>query len=306
LTRPFFLLGGVLFYLLGVVMALADGARFSLGHFLLGQALVTSIQLMVQYSNEYYDREVDAAGKNRTWFSGGSGALGAGTVNPGVALAAALACGAASLALLAVAASQAPWAGVLGGLALLAGWAYSAPPLRLMGRGWGEASASLIVVFLTPLTGLVLQAGNKPLPPVFFAACLPLVLIHMAMLVTFELPDQENDLAFGKRNLVVRLGPERAAWLHNGLLVLAFGLYAGVVLSGLGGKAGRFVLFALPLAVWQGIWAWKVAKRKEGNEVKSGWRARDGGQAHGLPLLEMGAVGLVGLAAVLWLAGMII
>ena len=159
LTRPFFLLGGVLLYLLGVVSALHEGVQFNLGHFLVGQALVTSIQLMVHYANEYYDRDVDAAGENnRTWFSGGSGvlagrtlgpgvALAGRTLGPGVALAAGRVYGAASLGLLVAAALQAPLAGALGGLALLAGWSYSAPPLRLMGRGWGELSASLIVAF---------------------------------------------------------------------------------------------------------------------------------------------------------------
>ncbi len=309
LTRPFFLLGGVLLYLLGVGIALDEGARFNLGHFLVGQALVTSIQLMVHYANEYYDREVDAAvGEKRTWFSGGSGALASGALGPGVPLAAARVCGAASLVLLVAAAIQAPLAGALGGLALLAAWSYSAPPLKLMGRGWGELSASLIVAFLTPLTGLALQAGERPLPPVFFAASLPLVLIHTAMLVAFEFPDRESDLAFGKRTLVVRLGPVRAAWLHNGLLVLAFGLYAGFVLSGLAGTAGRYVLFALPLAAWQGFWTRRLAGRMEGGETPPKKRARFPFQIKetlGFSMLVTGAVGLLGLTAILWLVGII-
>ena len=53
LTRPLFLLGGALLYILGTCMAVVDGARFSLQNLILGQLLVTSIQLMTQYSNEY-------------------------------------------------------------------------------------------------------------------------------------------------------------------------------------------------------------------------------------------------------------
>jgi 1,4-dihydroxy-2-naphthoate octaprenyltransferase len=310
LTRPFFLLGGVLLYLLGVGMALNEGVRFNLGHFLVGQALVTSIQLMVHYSNEYYDREGDAAvGEKRTWFSGGSGVLPSGALGPGVALAAARVCGGAGLVLLVAAAIQTLLAGLLGGLALLAAWSYSVPPLKLMGRGWGELSASLIVAFLTPLTGLVLQAGERPLPPVFLAASLPLVLIHMAMLVVFEFPDRESDLAFGKQTLVVQLGPGRAAWLHNGLLGLAFGLYAGFVLTGLAGTVGRFVLFALPLAVWQGVWTSRLAGGMEGGEAQIRGQAQtplkvDG--TSGFSLLVTGAVGLVGLTAILWLVGLML
>ena len=47
----------------------------------LGQLLVTSIQLMTHYANEYYDYDVDAAvGPARTPFSGGSGVLVGGQV----------------------------------------------------------------------------------------------------------------------------------------------------------------------------------------------------------------------------------
>jgi len=180
--------------------------------------------------------------------------------------------------------------------------------LKLMARGWGELSASLIVAFLTPLTGLVLQAGERPLPPVLLEASLPLVLIHVAMLVAFEFPDRESDLAFGKRTLVVRLGPGRAAWLHNGLLGLAFILSAGFVLTGLAGTAGRYVLFALPLAAWQVIWTRRLAGRMEGGETQRGGRARIpllADEASGLSLLVTGAAGLFGLTAILWLAGLV-
>ena len=137
------------------------------------------------------------------------------------------------------------------------------------------------------------------MPPVFFVACLPLVLIHVAMLVAFEFPDREGDLAFGKRTLVVRLGPGRAAWLHNGLLALAFGLYAGFILTGLAGTAGRYVLLALPLAAWQGFWTWRLAGRAAGGETQVHQNAMSG-----LTVLVTGAVGLVGLTAFLWLAGL--
>jgi 1,4-dihydroxy-2-naphthoate octaprenyltransferase len=130
------------------------------------------------------------------------------------------------------------------------------------------------------------------LPPLLFVASLPLALIHIAMLVAFEFPDRESDLAFGKRTLVVRLGSGRAAWLHNGLLGLAFVLYAGFVLTGLAGSAGRYVLFALPLAVWQGVWTWRLVGRVD--------------QASGFSLLVTGAVGLVGLTAILWLVGLVV
>ncbi len=92
MTRPFFLLGGVLLYLLGAAFALANGTPFHLGYFVLGQLLVTSVQLMVHYVNEYYDQDVDRAVTDRTWFSGGSGMLASGALSGSMALRAAQIC----------------------------------------------------------------------------------------------------------------------------------------------------------------------------------------------------------------------
>ena len=292
LTRPFFLLGGVLLYLLGVVISLVAGAPFNLAHYLTGQLLVTSSQLMVHYANEYYDREVDAAtGKMRTWFSGGSGVMASGALTPGVARRASRVCLAASLVMLLVVAFQAPLAGAVGAVSLLGAWSYSAPPIKLMGSGWGEVSASLIVAFLTPLMGLLLQAGGKPLPAVLFLVCLPLLLIHIAMLLAFEFPDRAADATFGKRTLAVRLGLPRAVWLHNGLLSAAFALYSVFALLSLTGPAGRYVLFALPLAVWQAVWIGQQTRRMDPGR---------------LSVLVIGAVGLFGLSAALTLLGLVV
>src|SRR3974377_1063925 len=59
LTRPLFLGGAVLLYLLGVTFAGTQGQPIAWGPLVLGQLLVTAIQLMTHYANEYYDFEVD-------------------------------------------------------------------------------------------------------------------------------------------------------------------------------------------------------------------------------------------------------
>src|SRR5512143_2728305 len=87
LTRPMFLGGAVLFYLLGAALAWTQGAAVDWIRLLLGQLLVTSIQLTTHYANEYYDYDVDAAiGSARTPFSGGSGVLVSGQLDRSVAL----------------------------------------------------------------------------------------------------------------------------------------------------------------------------------------------------------------------------
>jgi 1,4-dihydroxy-2-naphthoate octaprenyltransferase len=291
LTRPFFLLGGVMLYLLGVSMALSAGTGFNLAYFLMGQFLVTFVQLTVHYANEYYDREVDQTQYgSRTWFSGGSGALAGDILSPLVALRAAQVCAGVSLIILVVVAFQMPVLALLGLMGMLAAWFYSAPPLRLVSRGWGEVDASVITAFCVPFAGLAFQNGTNNLPPIFFVVCVPLVLIHISMMIAFEFPDVEADKAFGKYTLAVRLGLSRAAWLHNGLIGAAFILYGLFAWLGCTGAAGRYVFLVLPLALWQ-----MARIRWQLHHPKAGFH-----------WLTMGAVSLFGLTAIMWLLGFLI
>jgi len=292
LTRPFFLLGGVLLYVLGAAAALVGGMPFHLAFFLLGQLLVTAVQLMVHYANEYYDLEVDRAATNRTWFSGGSGVLAAGALKPLTALRAAQVCLGTALSILIVvlALDRSPGVAALVGLAVLAGWFYSAPPVRLVSLGLGEAAASLIVALSVPLTGFLLQTGGSAIPASLLRMCLPLSLIHMSMLVAFEFPDQEADASFGKRTLTVRLGAVRAAWLHHALLFLAFGFFVAFVFSGSLSRGIDLVFLAIPLAVWQ--------------VFRLRWQLRHPDSSY--RWFTMGAVGLFALSACLILVGIVL
>ena len=249
LTRPLFLLGGALLYALGAVFAWRQGAPISPPAYLLGQALVTAIQLMTHYANEYYDQESDrlnAAG--RTWFSGGSGVLVEGFLSPVVAQRAGYLMGVLALVLLITAGLRSPLLFGLGLLSLLTAWFYSAPPLTLARSGWGELSASLVVALLVPIVSYTQQTGSWVDPRLLWA-CLPLVLIHWSMLIAFQIPDITADRRAGKRTLSVRLGARRAIQLHNLILILA-GLTA-LAIGLMGSPAVRFAWLALPLAVWQ-------------------------------------------------------
>jgi 1,4-dihydroxy-2-naphthoate polyprenyltransferase len=288
LARPFFLLGGLLLYLIGVSIAASTGIKFDPLQFVIGLLLVSSIQLMVHLANEYFDREVDRSPDgNKTWFTGGSGVLSTNTFNPEVALKAALTCGAFSIILLVVIAFQNPWLALLGVLEIVTAWFYSAPPIRLVSRGLGELVASLILCFFVPFTGIVLQNRSMAIPSLLIQISLPLTLISMAMLIAFEFPDIQADTANEKRTLTVRLGIDRAAWLHHGLVVLAFLIMGGYSPSTPEGMAGRLVYFALPLAAWQ---IYRVS-----------WQIRH--PQSGFPVLTLGAVGLFGLTGFLWLLG---
>ena len=76
LARPHFLLGGLLLYALGAVVARYQGYPIDFRVYAVGQLFVSSLQLMTQFLNEYWDVETDRLNTARTLFSGGSGMLG--------------------------------------------------------------------------------------------------------------------------------------------------------------------------------------------------------------------------------------
>lgn len=285
LTRPLFLLGGIILYALGAAAAWQNGFAIYPATYLLGQALVTAVQLMTHYANEYYDQETDRLNTaGRTWFSGGSGVLVEGSLPPQVAYRASLWMAATALVLLLPLGIHSPVVFGLGLLSMLLAWFYSAPPLALARTGWGELSASLVVAFLVPFVSYAQQTGGR-VDTSLLLACLPLVLVHWAMLVAFQIPDIAADMQAGKRTLSVRLGMRRALHLHNVLLVLA-GL-AGAWMLMAGSPALRFSWAALPLAVWQSVAAFAYLRPVPPRNL---W-------------LTMRALGLFALCAFLWLVG---
>jgi 1,4-dihydroxy-2-naphthoate octaprenyltransferase len=119
--------------------------------------------------------------------------------------------------------------------------------LSLMSSGWGELTISVIVALLVPLAGYCIQGG---LPPgKLWLICVPLVLVHVAMLVSFEIPDQVADLSVGKKTLTVRLGLKGAARLIDVLIVSAY-LFLGI-LTLTSKHPGYWMVFAAPLAILQ-------------------------------------------------------
>lgn len=284
LTRPLFLFGGANLYAIGVFIALADGYKIDLVHLLAGQAMVTAIQLMTHYANEFYDQETDRLNTERTWFSGGSGVLVNGDIHPRAALYAALGCATAALVIILYGFTWSVPFALLGTVAMALAWSYSGPPLRLVAKGTGELVASIVVAGMVPVVGYVTLSGG-PIGAGVLAATLPLVLIHFAMLITFAIPDTRADAAVGKRTAAVRLGPIRTAVVHNLLLLLAFCVILLWIAQGRPGM--QWLWLALPVAVWQAAAVARAAVRRPPHYR---W-------------LTMGAVGLFAFTALLWLAG---
>ena len=244
-------------YALGAAASIRFGITLNWGAYLLGQVVVTSIQLMGQYLNEYYDIEVDRlTAENRTWFSGGSGVLSVGSITPAAVRYAAFACASVALLISILASLESIWMIPIIILSLLGSWYYSSPPISLMSSGWGEITTSIIVALLVPLAGYCMQ-GGFPLGE-FWWVCLPLLLVHISMLISFEFPDYKSDLSVGKNTLTVRLGLKNAVWVVTGLISSAF-LF--LIVQGVISKSpGVWMVWTIPLAFWQIVLIHRIIK----------------------------------------------
>ena len=216
LSRPHFLLGGLLLFALG---ATSTGA-IDITSYLLAQLMVTSSQLTAHYINEFADREVDRAVVNRTLFSGGSGVVSSGLLSSNVALTAGIVTSAVSgFAALFVMVTSVE-AAVLGVVTLGVSWAYSMPPIRLLNTGFGEVVTSVTVAGLVPLIGATAMDGGVPMS--LWWGIGVLVPVHMAMMLAFEIPDLDSDAAAGRViGLIGRVGGVAVAALPAVVLLTA-------------------------------------------------------------------------------------
>lgn len=113
---------------------------------------------------------------------------------------------------------------VIGLAGLFIGWAYSAPPLALNSRGWGELCVAVGFGSVIPLgADFVQRLTFDPLP---LYASAPFALLVANLLYINQFPDRKADAAAGKRHWVVRLGARRARWIY---VLMACAAYAGLI-----------------------------------------------------------------------------
>ena len=143
----------------------------------------------------------------------------------------------------------------LGTIALLLGWSYHGPPLRLAYRGLGELDVVLCYGPMIALATYALLTHQYHVDVIW--ASVPLGLFIAAFLWFNEFPDYEADRGAGKDNLLVKLGKRRASRL------LPVNYLAALIVLGLAVKLGSLHALALlgfigaipaAVAVW---WAWQ-------------------------------------------------
>jgi 1,4-dihydroxy-2-naphthoate octaprenyltransferase len=219
--RAPFLAGSIVPVIIGAALAFSEKC-FSFSLFLVSVIGVASLHLAANLLNDYYDASgSDPLNMRLTPFSGGSRVIQDGELSAGVILG-------MSILFFAIAMLTAiymlyvgkPLAVVIGLLGFFAGWAYSATPLQLMSRGWGEV---LIFFAFGPLITLgvyYVMAGRLSLDA--FAAGISQGLLITGVIWINQFPDYEADKQAGKRNLVVTLGPGVSRYLYIIIMLLSF------------------------------------------------------------------------------------
>ena len=229
-TRPAFLIVTLVGSLLGIASAAASGVHLDLAAATVALLFALVAHAGVNVLNDYFDARngTDALNTERVFpFTGGSRFIQNGVLSL-------RATGVFGYALLAsvipaglwLTAHSSPELILVGLLGLVVGWAYSAPPLHLVSRGFGELAITCGWTLIVVGTDLV-QRGRFAFAPL--AAGLAFALLVANVLYINQFPDARADARAGKRTLVVRLGPERARWGYAALAALAGLWVAGCV-----------------------------------------------------------------------------
>lgn len=206
MIRVHIVLGGVLAFSLGGLLAIVNGGSFDPARFVLYYAIVFFGDLSTHFSNDYFDVEVDKHGELKKHFSGSHILV----YHPGLRpmswlISISLLASSITLAAVAVLFLGAPLILlIIAAGANFLGLAYSAPPLRLTSRGLGEVAIALATGFAIPATGYL--AGKGQLDSVFVYFAVPFVMYGLMLALSLEAPDKEIDLRGGKRNIAVRKG----------------------------------------------------------------------------------------------------
>jgi 1,4-dihydroxy-2-naphthoate octaprenyltransferase len=273
---PFFL--DVMFCVcLGAAVAWHESGAFDVW---LLAACLAGVMLLnggTNLANDYYDHlsGADEANPGPTPFSGGSRAIQEGTFSPRAMRNAAFICFALAAAVgaflfwrLSAHGFHRVWPVLaIGAVGALSGFFYTAPPLRLGYRGWGEFLAGLNVGPLAILGSYCAQAGVPSWGVVLVS--LPLGFLSSALLVINEIPDADVDRAVGKRHLVARMGVSRAPWAYLLLVVAAYASAGAAVLTGLAPPTVSLVFLTAPV----GLWAFAASRRWVRSAARSGQRS---------------------------------
>ncbi len=240
--------------LLATALAIKDAEEISWVRFALVMLGLVAAHAGANLVNDYYDfrQGADNPDVKRTPFSGGSPHLVEGSEKESTFLILAIAsfavCAACGVAVMVQLGRSFLPVLVIGIAGVLIGFFYTAPPLKLAYRGWGEVAIFLAFGVL-PVLG-VYYVLTESLTLDAFLVSLPLAFLITNIILVNEFPDFETDGRAGKRNLVVRMGTGKARFLYLAFVLAAFLSLAIFSLLPGRGRWGLLGMAGAPLALF--------------------------------------------------------
>ncbi len=231
----------------------ASVAWFSLGAFDLTYFVLTLIGAVcvnagTNLANDYFDYKSGCDSVNEGFsspFSGGSGLLPGGVVNPRkVYVASLVSFVLAGIIGLFLALTRGWVIVVLGLVGVFSGYFYTT---QLASRGIGELIVGLNCGPLVVLGSYYVQTQTIALEPI--VASIPIGILILEVLWINEIPDYYADAQAGKKTLVTRIGRKRAADVYG---ILMFSTYAAILLGVLFSLMPAFTLISfltMPFAI---------------------------------------------------------
>ncbi len=240
--------------LLGTAIAWYRTGKFYWQYFLLATLAVVFINAGTNLTNDYFDHQSRSDDINReaTPFSGGSRVIQENLISPGrIYRTSLIFFGLAALIGLYLTFARGLLVLVIGILGVLSGYFYTASPIRIGYRGWGELVAGLNCGPLVVAGAYYVQAQTLSLEALFIS--IPVGLLIAAVLYINEFPDHACDKVAGKNTLIVTMGRERA---RKGFYSLLLGTYLFIIL----GTILRIVPWTVIVSLLTFPLAWKAMK----------------------------------------------
>ena len=232
-TRPPFLSVSLFAALIGVATAYFDHVTLSPATATLSVLFALVAHAAVNVLNDYYDdvNGTDRINTERLFpFTGGSRFIQNGVISQRAVLVFGLVLlGVTILAglwLMSVSGPGLLWIGLAG---CFIGWAYSATPFKLNGRGLGEPCVALGFALIAVGTDYVQRKAFAPMPII---AAMSYALLVMNILYINQFPDRKADEAVGKHHWVVRLGLQAAPMGYAVIGAAAYIWLIGAVVAG--------------------------------------------------------------------------
>ncbi|OPY31923.1 MAG: 1,4-dihydroxy-2-naphthoate octaprenyltransferase [Methanomassiliicoccales archaeon PtaU1.Bin124] len=228
----------------GSILAFYDG-HFSLLPCLVFTAVLVLLHISVNTLNDYYDdRTKIDHNTNRTAFNGGTGILQEGLLRPGEVMRTALLCFVIAALLSAYLVITVSWSLLL---IVIPGMLFALFYTQFFVRNMlGEIAAGLGLGGLPVLGAYLVQIQAIPLPLVLLAVSSSLLTFDLLLLNEF--PDESADRLGGRRNLILRFGKRRSAWIYGVNTLMVYAILLGGIVLGMFPALTVVGLLTLPLA----------------------------------------------------------